>query len=360
MTEEALKEEERIEPQSQSSRLIITDSHGDWHDDWNAVPWRAQLDDVITDAQTLLELVGLSGRQDVMHDPAFPIRIPRRWARRIKRGDPNDPILLQTLALSLESLEVDGYSKDPLSELGSMGPKGVIHKYASRVLLVTTGACAVNCRYCFRREFPYADNYLSQASLQPMLDYIRNDTQIFEVILSGGDPLMASNQRLRALVLELANIEHVTHLRIHTRIPVMVPQRLDTQLIDLLRESGLTCSIVLHCNHAQELSDDLGVYVRACLSSGVMVYNQTVLLKNINDTIDAQFDLSITLSKRGVIPYYLHCFDAVRGASHFDVPLDVARDIYKGLLAKAPGYLVPRLVKEIPGKKSKIPLGVFG
>jgi len=271
-------------------------------------------------------------------------------------GDPTDPLLRQVLPLGEEALPAPGYVTDPLQEAEHTPARGLIHKYAGRVLLITSPACAVNCRYCFRRHFPYGDNSPSRAQWEASLEHLRTDPSITEAILSGGDPLAASDRQLAWLVERLEAIPHLRRLRIHTRLPVVIPDRIDAALLDWLGKSRLQKVVVLHINHAQEIDPAV---VDACArlkTAGVTLLNQSVLLRGVNDSVDALAALSERLFEAGVLPYYLHVLDPVAGAAHFDVPDGQARELVAGLREVLPGFLMPRLVREVPGEGSKTPL----
>ncbi len=321
--------------------------------------WQAQLAGAIRDPAELCRRLGL--------DPAwrpgaeaghglFEVRVPEAFLARMRPGDPTDPLLRQVLPLGEELLPTPGYVADPLEEAAHTPARGLIHKYRGRVLLITSPACAVNCRYCFRRHFPYAENAPSRAQWESSLDHLRRDPTIVEAILSGGDPLAASDRQLAWLVERLAAIPHLRRLRIHTRLPVVIPDRIDAALLDWLGATRLQKVVVLHINHANEIDQAV---VDACArlrAAGVTLLNQSVLLRGVNDSVDALAALSERLFEAGVLPYYLHVLDPVAGAAHFDVPDEEARELVAGLREVLPGFLMPRLVREIPGEGSKTPL----
>jgi len=305
----------------------------------------------VTDLLKYLELPLLHG--SLLAQKQFPTRIPLGFAKRMQKGNPHDPLLLQVLATENELELNDGYDNDPLSELNVNPLKGLIHKYNGRVLLTLTGVCAVNCRYCFRRHFPYQGNNPGRNGFKEICDYIAKDASITEVIISGGDPLLASDLVLAELISQLEQIPHVTTLRIHTRIPVVLPERIEQGLIALLAASRLIKVIVLHCNHAQELDESVGRALHELRQTGCHLLNQTVLLSGINDDAAVLASLSQSLFSYGVIPYYLHVLDKVQGAAHFDLPFVRVQAIFKELQNLLPGYLVPRLAREEAGKLSK-------
>jgi EF-P beta-lysylation protein EpmB len=264
--------------------------------------------------------------------------------------------LLQVLPTAAELVPHTGFVTDPVGDLDSRQGDGLLQKYASRSLLIATGACAVHCRYCFRRHFPYDEETASTRAWQGALDRLAADTSVHEVILSGGDPLSLSDRRLAQLTTALQKIPHIKRLRIHTRQPIVLPERVDAGLVDWLGGVDLQKVVVLHVNHAREID---GTVARACrdlAGAGATLLNQSVLLAGVNDTVDALGDLSEALIAAGVLPYYLHVLDRVSGASHFEVQERVACDLIDQLVARLPGYLVPKLVREVPGMPSKTPV----
>jgi len=286
----------------------------------------------------------------------FGLRVPREYVDCMEKGNPQDPLLLQVLPLGAE-LELQlGFSTDPVGDLAAAPAKGVLHKYHGRALLVTTGACAVNCRYCFRRHFPYQESSAYLDRWQSALDYLRSDPSIHEVILSGGDPLMIADSRLAELFQALEAIPHLMRLRIHTRMPVIVPQRITGDFLEELGRMRFKTVVVIHCNHAHELTSAVCLALRRLQESGVMLLNQSVLLKGVNDDVETQIQLSEALFDVQVTPYYLHLLDPVQGAAHFDVGREEAQVLYQKLLQRLPGYLVPKLVYEKPGEASKTSL----
>jgi EF-P beta-lysylation protein EpmB len=320
--------------------------------------WQNQLRNVITSADQLLAMLELKPEDvgycaEAMAD--FPLKVPQAFVRRMQPGDPGDPLLLQVLARPEEMIQTPGFSADPLDETGEANPaKGIIHKYQGRALLIVSGGCAVNCRYCFRRHFPYSDNQNSRAEWDEALEYIAGDGDISEVILSGGDPLIASDAYLDELVTKIAAISHIRRLRIHTRLPVVIPDRVTEGLLDAVRRPNLDTVMVIHCNHAGEIDDSVVSAMKRMRESGIALLNQAVLLAGINDRADALSSLSERLFAAGVIPYYLHLLDKVQGAAHFDVSEDKARKLVAELTATLSGYLVPKLVREVAGAPSKV------
>jgi EF-P beta-lysylation protein EpmB len=321
--------------------------------------WQAELANAISDPAELLELLKLPfALLPAAHAASsqFPLRVPRAYVARMTPGDINDPLLRQILPLGDELQDTPGFVTDPVGDLQAMPVPGLLHKYQGRALLVTTGACGVNCRYCFRRHFPYAEANPAAEEWQTALDYIRADQSISELILSGGDPLSLSDKRLHALGGQLKGIPHLQRLRIHTRLPVVLPSRVTEDLCQWLENSPLPTITVLHINHAQELDDELK---QACLrlkATGTTLLNQSVLLKGVNDNSATLVALSEALFACGVLPYYLHQLDPVQGASHFAIADERARQLHESLRNQLSGYLLPRLVYEQAGKQAKLPL----
>ena len=283
----------------------------------------------------------------------FQLRVPEPYLNRIIPGDITDPLLLQVMPQIAETIATSGYVTDPLQEKSNNPVPGLIHKYKSRILLITSGACAVNCRYCFRRHFDYQDNALSKERIQQVQDYIQQDTHINEVILSGGDPLATSDLRLKQLLDNLAQVPHLKRIRIHTRFPVVIPQRITDELVEILTASRLKVVWVFHINHPQEIDSLLIEATEKLVQAGMPVLNQSVLLKKVNDSANILAELSESLFDAGIQPYYLHAFDPVQGASHFNVTDEQAISIWQALQKELPGFLLPRLVREIPGRSSK-------
>lgn len=320
--------------------------------------WKRELAEAISDPAELLRFVGLSDNADKLKQAIsahqlFPVRVPQSYAQRIKHGDRNDPLLLQVLPLGDECTSVTGFSADPVGDMAAQQRQGLLHKYHGRVLLITTGHCAINCRYCFRREYPYETASATQSQWLSAIDYIANDSSISEVILSGGDPLTLSDKRLKKLIQHIELIPHIKRLRIHSRLPVVLPNRITAELIELLSRTRLQSVMVIHSNHAQELNEDVAVALQALQDANIPCLNQTVLLKNINSSLSALTDLSERLFELGVQPYYLHLLDKVNGAAHFDISENEACALMKALRAELPGYLVPKLVKEEAGEANK-------
>jgi EF-P beta-lysylation protein EpmB len=322
--------------------------------------WQKELANVITDPKTLLELVDISPEMYQHHFAArklFPVRVPRPLISRIKKGDINDPILKQVMPLDLEFSITEGYNEDPLEEHDTVAP-GLLHKYKHRVLMMVKTGCAINCRYCFRRHFPYADNSPNKARWQQALNYIEQHNEINEVIFSGGDPLMASDEHLQWLIAEIEKIPHITRLRIHTRLPIVIPQRITPALVNTLRTTRLKPVIVFHVNHANEIDNNVAEALEPLISARIPLFNQSVLLKGINNNAQILAQLSERLFDIGIQPYYLHLFDKVQGVAHFDLTETEAKEITLQLMAILPGYLMPKLVREIAGEANKTPINL--
>ena len=318
--------------------------------------WQTALGQAITDPAELLEMLGLGPEwlppaREAARD--FPLRVPRGFVARMRRGDPADPLLRQVLPLAEECQAMEGFGPDPVGDLAAHKAPGVLHKYQGRVLLTATGACAIHCRYCFRRHFPYSEANASAEQWRAALDYIAAHPEIREVILSGGDPLTLSDRRLAEFVRMAEAIPHVERLRLHTRLPVVLPERVTAELCACLSGTRLKTVVVIHANHAQELDAATRTACARLAGSGATLLNQSVLLRGVNDNVEALMQLSEALFAAGVLPYYLHLLDRVQGAAHFDINEETGRQLMAGLNARLPGYLVPRLVREQPGAPGK-------
>jgi len=283
----------------------------------------------------------------------FPVLVPENFLARMTPGDPHDPLLRQVLPLAAESALVYGFVADAVGDLDARRTPGVLQKYAGRVLLIATSACAIHCRYCFRRDYPYAEEPRRLQDWQPALDEIASDTSITEVIFSGGDPLMLNDARLQALCLAIDQIPHIERIRFHTRLPIVLPSRVTPELLAMLAGLRAHPIMVVHANHGNELVGDCLDALRMLVRSGVPVLNQAVLLAGINDNLDALETLCRRLINIGVMPYYLHQLDRVSGTAHFEADRDRGRLLIQQLAARLPGYAVPRFVQEIPGEPNK-------
>ncbi len=321
--------------------------------------WLQQLADVITDPDELLRILFLNEHPHLQQGSGarrlFPLRVPRAFVARMQPGNASDPLLLQVLTAREEFITAPGFTHDPLDEQRSVVP-GLLHKYRNRALLLVKGGCAVNCRYCFRRHFPYQDNQGNKANWLQALDYIRQHTELDEIIFSGGDPLMAKDHELSWLLDQLEDIKHIRRLRIHTRLPVVIPARITATLCQRLGSSRLQVLMVTHINHANEIDPPLRDSMARLKQAGVTLLNQSVLLRGVNNDADVLATLSNALFDAGILPYYIHVLDKVQGAAHFMVDDDEARQLMKGLLSRVSGYLVPRLTREVGGEPSKTPL----
>ncbi len=318
--------------------------------------WQCQLADAIRDPDELVRVLALDAEQLPGARAAaklFPLLVPRGFAALMRRGDPADPLLRQVLPLEAETRSQPGFSSDPLGEAGCSPVPGVLHKYAGRALLVVTGACAVHCRYCFRRHYPYVDLPRGRAWWEAACAHVASDETITEIILSGGDPLTLPDRQLAELVAAFAAIPHLRRLRIHSRLPVVLPARVDEAMLAWFARGRLTPVLVIHANHPQELGDEAVAACRRLRAAGVTVLNQSVLLAGINDDADVLVRLSERLFESGVLPYYLHALDPVLGAAHFAIPDARAAALVATVAARLPGYLVPRLVREQPGAPGK-------
>jgi EF-P beta-lysylation protein EpmB len=315
--------------------------------------------DAVRDAGELCRLLGLPA--DVVA-PAraaagpFSLFVPRSYVARMRPGDVADPLLRQVLPVADELCEVPGFVADPVGDAAATCQPGLLHKYEGRVLLVTTGACAIHCRYCFRRHYPYGESPRSLDDWQPAIKQIANDQSLSEVILSGGDPLTIADSVLAELVEQLAAIVHLRRLRIHTRLPIVIPERVTRGLIGLLRATRLVPIVVVHANHANELDENVAAALADLADAGVLLFNQAVLLASVNDTVEAQVALCERLIEVRVAPYYLHQLDRVAGAAHFEVPIEVGLGIMEELRRRLPGFAVPKYVREIPGAAHKVEL----
>jgi len=320
--------------------------------------WRQLWRDAITDGRELLELLGLGhlAPQLPADDAGFALRVPRGFVQRMRPGDARDPLLLQVLPQLAELAPAPGFTMDAVGDLAAREAQGVLHKYQGRALLIASGSCAVNCRYCFRRHFPYGDEMAAAGQWRQALAHIRQDCSINELILSGGDPLALATAKLEELSRGLAELPHVTRLRIHTRLPVVLPERIDTAFIEWFQALPLQKVVVVHANHANEFDDAVDQACARLRGAGATLLNQSVLLKGINDDADTLMALSERMFAGGVLPYYLHQLDRVQGAAHFEVSDAHAQALIERMRSQLPGYLVPKLVREIGGDPSKRPL----
>jgi L-lysine 2,3-aminomutase len=321
--------------------------------------WQDAMKDAVRDAGELCRLLDLPDEfANAARTSAgkFPLFVPRAFIARMRPGEPNDPLLRQVLPVVEETREVAGYVADPVDDTAATRQPGLLQKYEGRVLLITTGACAVHCRYCFRRSYPYEMSPRSIDDWRPAIDELAADDSIREVILSGGDPLTLVDATLAELIEQLADIAHIRRLRIHTRLPIVIPERVTDSLINALGGAGQTTIVVVHANHANEFDEHVAAALAKLADAGFLLFNQAVLLAGVNDTVEAQVALSERLVDLRVVPYYLHQLDRVAGAAHFEVPIETGREIVEGLRARLPGYAVPRFVQELPNASSKVEL----
>lgn len=318
--------------------------------------WKIALKTAITDPAELLRALDLSPTllPELLKGQAlFPLRVPRNFLARMEKGNPHDPLLLQILPFGLEANAAPGFVEDPLEEQTANPIPGLLHKYHGRVLLIANGLCAVNCRYCFRRNFPYEDHRGTDAGWTRILDYIEKDPSISEVILSGGDPLTLTDSSLKSLFAGLKKIPHLSTVRFHSRIPVVLSERIDADFLALFDHFPFHKVMVLHVNHPNELNKEVHTALSALKNAGFTLLNQSVLLKGINDELDTQVALQKKLFVFGVLPYYLHLLDHAKGTAHFEVDLAHAQQLMAALRLQLPGYLVPKLAREVPGLGAK-------
>lgn len=322
--------------------------------------WKKALGELVTDPLELLSLLEISPQEiPWAWNKHFPVRVSKSFIQRMQKGDPHDPLLRQVLSQQNESQLSSGCSNDPLLERNFNPLPGLLHKFQNRILLTFTANCAIHCRYCFRRHFPYAENNPGRPGWSAILNYIAERPEIIEVILSGGDPLLALDENLKAFLQQLAAITHVRLLRFHTRLPVVIPERITPTFIQALPSERFNISMVYHINHAAEIIPDITHGVTLLKQNNITVLNQAVLLKGINDKAECLKQLSLDLFAAGILPYYVHLLDEVQGAQHFSVDLSRAKELQAYLRENLPGYLVPRFVKEIPYKLNKEPLDLL-
>lgn len=322
--------------------------------------WQTVQRDAITDPAELIRLLDLPETLLPAAQRAaalFGLRVPRGYAARMRRGDPADPLLRQILPLDAECRDVPGFTTDAVGDHASLAGDGVLHKYDGRALLIATGACAVHCRYCFRRHFPYNRVNASRGNWRGAIERIAADPSLREIILSGGDPLSLSDRRLSELAATLNDIPHLRRLRIHTRQPVVLPERVDADLVQWLSSGRLQRIVVIHANHPNELDSSVAAALDRLRDAGATLLNQSVLLRGVNDDAGTLAALSERLFETGVMPYYLHLLDRTAGVAHFEVSMDRAYRLWRELAERLPGYLVPRLVRETPGESSKTIIG---
>jgi EF-P beta-lysylation protein EpmB len=321
--------------------------------------WQRELRDAIRDPRSLCEALDLPPEMPQSAARArgsFTVFVPPSYLARIEHGNPADPLFLQVWPAADEDLLIERFVSDPVDDAAFALRPGLLQKYAGRALMVVTGACAIHCRYCFRRHFPYEESPPTETIWTSAIEAIAQDTSLEEIILSGGDPLTVTDARLAWLVERLAAVPHLHRLRVHTRLPIMIPSRVTDSLLTWITGTRLTPVVVIHANHANELDHEVATAIGRLRTRGVMLLNQAVLLRGVNDTADAQAALSLRLVDLGVMPYYLHQLDRVRGAAHFEVPIEEGRQIIAELRRRLPGYAVPQYVQEQPGSPHKVAL----
>ena len=321
--------------------------------------WQQQLAEAFNNIEDLCHYLHLSIKDLPVSEAAaknFSLRVPLSFAASMQKNNPNDPLLRQVMPIKDELNIYPGFSNDPVGDLSSATQIGVLHKYQGRVLLINTGSCAINCRYCFRRNFPYSDLQLGKQHENAAIQYINDNHDISEVILSGGDPLLLNDERLEKLIQQLSAIKHLKRIRIHSRLPIVLPARITNELINSLTKSAKQIVLVVHCNHANEINTRVFAGFTLLQNKGITLFNQSVLLKGVNDDATVLCELSEQLFSLGIIPYYLHLMDKATGTGHFDVPETTAIALIQQMQNILPGYLVPKLVMEQAGALSKQPI----
>lgn len=318
--------------------------------------WQQQLTEAFSTIEDLCEYLELSPTNlpvSIEAAKQFALRVPLSFASSMEKGNAHDPLLRQVLPVSDELATYPGFNLDPVGDLKAAVQPGLLHKYHGRVLLINTGSCAINCRYCFRRNFPYGEMQLTKQQESSALAYIQADNSISEAILSGGDPLLLSDARLSALIGQLANINHVKRIRIHSRLPIVLPARITQESVNILVDCGKPVVLVVHCNHPNEISENVVTAFNLLKNKGIALLNQAVLLAGINDDADTLCQLSERLFETGILPYYLHLLDKATGSGHFEVSENKAKILLRQVQNRLPGYLVPKLVKEQAGAAAK-------
>lgn len=333
-------------------KLILSDSD-------TRPQWKQQLSNSIVSVHKLLAILEINPSTLNLSEQAnqqFSLRVPLPFVEKMTKGDPNDPLLLQVLPVLAEEEQSPGFSLDPLQEANANPVPGLIHKYKNRVLLIGAQTCAINCRYCFRRHFPYQENRIGSKDIESIIQYITQHTELDEVILSGGDPLANNDKTLNQLISQLNNIKHLKRLRIHTRLPVVIPARINQDLISWVNQSRLPVTFVIHVNHPNEVDSALTEAMAKLRATGNMVLNQSVILKGINDNAKTLIRLSEKLFEAGVMPYYLNVLDRVQGSAHFEVTEAEALQLTEQMMINTSGYLVPKLVRESAEIPYKMPI----
>ncbi len=323
---------------------------------WQDLSWQEELELLVKTPKQLLDLLELGDDLLPAAERAhavFPLRVTRSFIARMEKGNSNDPLLRQVLPLHEELDNTASYSNDPLNEIHFNATKGIVHKYHGRVLIVAASHCAINCRYCFRRTFDYSGNRMNKMDWQHVFDYVRTHDELSEVILSGGDPLGLPDSTLQWLITQLDDIPHIERIRVHTRFPIVLPKRVSENLVRIFTSSRLQPVWVIHCNHPQEIDSEVSKAMHSAATAGITLLNQSVLLRGVNDAAPTLVELSNKLFRNRVLPYYLHLLDRVTGAQHFDLPEAEVKKIYAKAQASLSGYLLPKLVKEVPGEPAK-------
>ncbi|MEX1013461.1 MAG: KamA family radical SAM protein [Waddliaceae bacterium] len=320
-----------------------------------SMKWQSILKSNFRDWKSLADFLQLNEEQTekILKQSRFPLNLPRRLAEKIEKSTLDDPIFKQFVPMQNETVPSLKFVKEPVQDSQFCKSPKLLHKYEGRALILATSACAMHCRYCFRQNFPYESKV---KGFEKEIEEVRSNPTITEIILSGGDPLSLSNRALDLLFNDLSSISHLKRIRFHTRFPIGIPERIDDGFLKILEATKLQVWFVLHINHVNELDDEIFSYLKELQKKGVVLLNQAVLLKGINDTIDAQKALCESLVNQGILPYYLHQLDRVEGASHFEVPEEEGTILIKELTKQLPGYGIPKYVREIPGKQSKTPL----
>lgn len=317
------------------------------------LPWQEELKTSINNNHDLLTTLGLPTNN---LDSKFKLKAPLSFVAKMQPNNPQDPLLLQVLIQQQENLISTDYSKDPLAEKKSNPAQGVIHKYNNRALIILAGGCAINCRYCFRRHFEYSKNQTNLDTSSAAYQYLKTNKSISEVILSGGDPLLHHDDKIQQIINNLEAIQHIKTIRIHTRLPIVIPNRITSKFVSILKKCQLNIVIVTHCNHPQELDANTKNAFAKLINANITIFNQTVLLKNINDSADILIKLSHKLFAQKIIPYYIHALDAVQGSQHFAKDINEIINLETALKTELPGYLVPKFVKDGINQKFKLPI----
>lgn len=318
--------------------------------------WKQQLAHAIKTVPELINYLDLPPKLALSMGQAqqdFRIMVPTPYLDRIEKGNLADPLLLQILPTEQELARPEGYVQDPLAEKNYSPQKSVVHKYKNRVLVILASSCAINCRYCFRRHFPYGEHQQEKGEWQQLLDYLQQHPSVNEVIFSGGDPLMLKDSQIAERIQTLNALPQLKRIRFHTRLPVVIPQRVCDEMLAWINASKLDIIMVLHTNHANEIDAEVEQAMQKLTDAKVTLLNQGVLLRGVNDSVEAQVALSERVFAAGILPYYMFTLDSVAGAAHFDIPVEEAQQLMGQVAAELPGYLVPRLAKEIPGKRAK-------